>query len=327
MEKRLAVVGASGFVGQAVREAAASAGYAVKPVRLRVQDPHGAAGTSHPGDWHRRFSSAYQTLLHAFEDVDAVVNSAGVADPQAATSPSLRAANVVLPALIARAVHVTGVGRFLHVSSAAVQGRRDPLDEQAAWQPFSPYSQSKADAEKLLLSGEWAPPDQAQPPNIVLYRATSIHGPDRPLTRTLAHVANGPLVPVCRRGDVPLPVALRHNLGAGVVHAVATQNLNGIALQPAEGITAAQLWRVFNPNVRLLNLPVTLGRLGLSAMRSFGTLHPKADAMARRLELLLLGQSVHAEKLPASGFRVPDPMPAWRQLALTMAPSRESLHS
>ena len=44
------------------------------------------------------------------------------------------------------------VPRLIHVSSAAVQERMDPLDETATLRPFSPYSSSKA-AGELVLSG------------------------------------------------------------------------------------------------------------------------------------------------------------------------------
>lgn len=319
---KLAVVGASGFVGRTVFEAASSAGHPIKPVRVRIQDPQGLAAASHPEDWHTHFSGTYEALLHAFRDVDAVVNAAGIADAQAPVSASLHAVNVVLPILIARAACEAGVARFLHVSSAAVQGRRDPLDEQAIWQPFSPYSQSKVGAERILLEREWAPAVQEPAPAIVLYRATSIHGPDRPLTRSLASVALRPFVPVCHRGAVPLPVALWRNLGAGIMHAATTPGLSGIALQPDEGVTAAQLWRAFNSNIRLLNIPTALAQAGPAAIRNLGRRQAKAEALARRFELLLLGQSLQAEKLARSGFRLADPIQQWRELGHTMTPMR-----
>lgn len=312
MSKRIAVIGASGFVGQAVTKAALRQGHSVERVTIRIHPDLRVA--SQPSEWLTHFSEAYGALYGAFSNVDAVVNAAGVANPRADKSISLRAANVVLPFLAAHAAHAHRVPRLVHVSSAAVQGRQNPLDEEPTWQPFSPYSQSKAEAEKLLLRTH-----ERGPSAVVIYRATSVHGPDRPVTLRLAETARRGAVPVCRRGAVPLPVALWSNLGAGIVHAATTAKIEGIVLQPYEGMMAADLWKAFNPRVHMINVPIFAARATLAAIWGAGQKQPRLSAAARRLELLLLGQRIRAAKLAKSGFSPLAGMVKWRELGRMVA--------
>lgn len=307
MGKRLLVIGATGFVGRAVIDKALSEGHHVHSTRIRVEAGPGV--DSPVNDWPKHFSETYKALVQAFADAEVVINAAGVADPNAPASAELTAANVVLPVLAAQAARERGIPRLVHVSSAAVQGRQDPLDEEAAWRPFSPYSQSKADAEKLLLRMH-----ENYKQNLVIYRATSVHGPDRPLTKRFAAAARQRFVPVCLRGAVPLPVALWRNLGGGIVHAASASDVKGIVCQPSEGVTAAELWRAFNPDVRLVSLPLAATKAGLAAFRGLGRVKPSLEANIRRLELLLLGQHIEATKLVHSGYRPTAGPEAWREL-------------
>src|SRR5699024_8470438 len=81
----------------------------------------------------------------------AVVNAAGRAEPGSDDVAGLLAANGVLPALLARSAERGGVPRLIHISSAAVQGRRRVLDSSTELRPFSPYSYSKAVGEAMAL--------------------------------------------------------------------------------------------------------------------------------------------------------------------------------
>lgn len=311
ISKRIAVIGSSGFVGSAVVEAALRQGHIVDHVRLRIDPRPGT--TSHPSEWRKRFFRAYEDLSVPFSKADVVVNAAGIAAPQATSSVHLWLANVVLPVLATQVASDQAVPRLVHVSSAAVQGRQNPLNEEPSWQPFSPYSRSKAEAERLLLAES-----VEQSIAVVVYRATSVHGPGRPLTTRLARTAHQCAVPVCRRGAVPLPVALWCNVGAGIIHAATTESVGGIVLQPDEGMMAADLWKSFNPEVRMLNLPVITVRTGLAVLRAAGKLNRSAEAMGRRLELMLLGQHIRAAKLTESGFRLPAGIATWHDLGRMM---------
>ena len=97
-------------------------------------------------------------LAAAFAGVQVVVNAAGLATPGGTDSPALRGANALLPLVVADAADAAGVQRFVHLSSAAVQGHRPFLDESSHVQPFSAYSRSKALGELPWRTGR---PDTA----------------------------------------------------------------------------------------------------------------------------------------------------------------------
>ena len=93
---------------------------------------------------------AFARLREEFAGIDVVVNAAGLATPGDGESPALTGANALLPALVALAANAAGVKRFVHLSSASVQGHRRTVDETSSRAPFSAYSRSKALGEEVL---------------------------------------------------------------------------------------------------------------------------------------------------------------------------------
>jgi nucleoside-diphosphate-sugar epimerase len=311
--KRAALWGAGGFIGSAVLQAADAAG--IEMVRLpklpldpwNPGDPVEAALKawlgSHPTEWNE--------AVQLCSGAGVVINAAGLADPEESDVNKLMAANVLLPAVIAAAAAEAGVPRLVHVSTAAVQGNRDPLDETAATQPLTPYASSKAEGERLLLKDEINGEVNGAievPAEVVIYRPTSVQGVGRSVTRALVRIASGRVLLIPGRGDVPLPVSLVGNVGAGIVHAaLMAPPCPPILLQPWEGMTTRSLLEAFGNGGRLVSIPkpaVTVVRYlaahqpGVRSGRS-----PKRQAKLRRLELLAFGQAVHAQELVNRGFR------------------------
>ena len=119
---RIAVIGASGFVGSAVVDAARSAGHDT----LSLSGPRLAtADTTH--------EDVITALAAQLGDVDAVVNCAGNPDASAARIEDLEAANSVLPGVIGAAARrgALSVTR-VHRAVARVRCDRGRLDRRLA---------------------------------------------------------------------------------------------------------------------------------------------------------------------------------------------------
>jgi nucleoside-diphosphate-sugar epimerase len=246
---------------------------------------------------------------------DVVINAAGVADPRRPRDEILVGANAVQPAIVSQACQMAGVRRFLHVSTAAVQGSLDPLDESTAYQPLSPYALTKAEGERLVLDRQ-----REAPPEVVVYRPASVHGVGRPATRTLARLARCPAVAVSGKGDQPVPVALVENVATGILFAataplVVTAPSRLVVLHPSEGMTARRLLEAFRAR-RIVSLPRTVaeGTLRSVAGAASARRSPKLSARVRWLELLWRGQSMAAVHLAQAGFVAPLGPEGWFEL-------------
>jgi len=102
--------------------------------------------------------------------IDAVVHLAGLPGVRSARSRAeLRAANVELPARLARAASRQGA-RFVLVSSSSVYGNAAqlPTPEHAPLAPLNPYAESKAAAEAAVL---------ATGADAVIVRPFTVYGP------------------------------------------------------------------------------------------------------------------------------------------------------
>lgn len=283
---KCAVVGASGFVGGAVVARLSAAGMEVVPV------------TAPRLDWPR--ADAAEILLQterlpeadlladAIAGADVVVNAAGLASPDAGGETSLLGANALLPAVIARACERAGVRRLVHISSAAVQGRRRRLDESPSVEPFSPYSRSKALGEEVLRVRQ---PDPAARLDIVILRATSVQGPGRATTVKLQRIAASVLSSVAGPGQRPTPVTSVLAL-AELVSALAAfpGTVSATVLQPAEGLTTSEVLELAGGRPPR-HLPEWLCRgalgLGFGLSRLAGS---RFHGALRRLEVMWFGQ-------------------------------------
>ena len=278
------LLGAGGFVGGAVRAVLEETGAEVRAVaapRLEAA----ASGAAELAAEAGRLDAERARLARAFLGADAVINAAGLAVPDAADSPALRGANALLPVLAADAAEAAGVRRFVHLSSAAVQGHRPSLDESGQVEPFSPYSRSKALGEQALAARP------AGSCSVVTIRATSVQGPGRPTTERLARLAGSPLASVAAPGTAPTPVSSVDALARFVqLVAMYPGDVPAVVLQPWEQASVSDVLQAAGGR-RPLHLPAWLCRLvlrvgyGLSSLAS-----ERLHGPLRRVELMWFGQ-------------------------------------
>src|SRR5262245_16080502 len=123
---RIAVVGASGFMGAAISRA-------LEQEHSKVVTVRGPRISTEIRDIQNLLSEADSSfevavLADEFANVDVVINTAGVSNASTRASDILYGANAVLPRVVLRAAEVAGVKRLVHISSAAVQGGQRTLD-------------------------------------------------------------------------------------------------------------------------------------------------------------------------------------------------------
>ena len=284
-QQRWVVLGASGFVGGHVVEAARAAGHEV----VGTTAPRLSSAAVTAADVARDAAgllAEQEALLALFRDADVVVNAAGLATPDAVTSSTLVGANAVLPLVVAVAASRAGVRRFVHLSSAAVQGARARLDETESTAPFSPYSTSKALGEMALVARR-----NDHHEDVVVIRATSVQGAGRPTTERLRSLSRSPLASVAAPGTAPSPVTSVSALAEFVVLVgERTGSVPAIVLQPWEGMTVSSVLEAAGGR-RPRHLPAGACRLAVRAARVATRLAGGRGAGAvRRVELMWFGQ-------------------------------------
>jgi len=287
--RRWAVVGASGFIGRAIADDLRGRGLEVVSVpapRVRL-DPASVDGSGVASV--AMLDPSVTSLSSRLAGVDVVVNAAGLATPDAPASAELYGANALLPAIIGSAARAAGVPRLVHLSSAAVQGRRAVLDETSETAPFSPYSRSKALGESALLSmaAEYGP---GAGTDLIIVRATSVQGPGRGTTDSLRRIARSPLASVAAPGNQPTVVSSLPGL-VTFVRRVGTCSspLPPILLQPWEGLSTSEVIRLAGGREPWL-LPGWLCTMVLGVGRLIGHGIPEVAGLVRRVELMWHGQ-------------------------------------
>lgn len=310
-ERRVEVVvlGAGGFIGSAVCTEIARQGWRAHPLsapRIRgdAQDVDELAlvALAHPG--------VREGLALAIEGADVVVNAAGLPTPAGVDSATLTGANAVLPLMLAEACGIAGVTRFVHVSSAAVQGAKTRLDETLTFEEGSAYARAKALGE----AGVAAVMAKRPPGATVILRPTSVHSPHRSLTRGIARLARSPLASVVGPGDAPTPQVLVENVAAAVAHLCrSTLAPPLVVLQPWEGWTTAGFLRLLGGR-EPRRVPEPIAKALLRSARRCSTTGP-SYAYRRRLELLWCGQRQVPGWLSDQGFVPPAGIESWERLA------------
>ncbi len=282
------VIGASGFVGSRIAADARSRGITVVELsapRLEAEPPTASSARRTASS----ASAAVDELADAFRGARTVVNAAGLATPDAEMTPSLVGANAALPLVALAAARRSGVRRFVHLSSAAVQGPVPVLDESSRTAPFSPYSSSKAWGEQSLVEEADAGGDDAT--EVVVVRATSVQGAGRSTTDRLRRLASSPLASVAAPGDAPTPVTSVEALAEFVT---AVGRFDGpvpvIVLQPWEGLTVTSVLEAAGGRSPR-RLPQVVCRVVVRSARVVSrVLGGRFAGPIRRVELMWFGQ-------------------------------------
>ena len=173
---KLAITGATGFVGARLLALAVREGHAVTALTRRSQNERRSV------TWVQGALDNRQALQRLLEGADAVIHVAGVISaPDAA---GFEAGNVTGTLNVLAAATSAGLRRFVHVSSLAA---REP--------ELSLYGASKARAEQLVQSSgfDWA-----------IVRPPAVYGPGDHETLELFKAARLGLVPLPPRGRLSL---------------------------------------------------------------------------------------------------------------------------
>lgn len=307
---RIAIVGASGFLGSEVMEVLREQGHDVEAVSA----PRVSAWAAEAGaELNSALVSALQEQLSG---ADAVVNCAGNPDASEKDTSVLVAANAVSPAIVARASSRADVGRLVHVSSAVVQGRRPLLDESDATEIFSSYAYSKAEGERSVRR-EFAP--------AVIYRPPSVHAESRRVSSMTVRIARSPLATVAYPGDQRSPQALVGNVASAIAY-LATTDLDppSVVIHPWEGLSSVDVLELLGGK-RPLVIPRVLAKAVCRTLEIAGLHLPVVAANARRLEMLWFGQDQAESWLTTAGWTPPLGRSAWWELGESIRAARSRM--
>lgn len=295
MTARVAVVGASGFVGSAV----------VERLRQRCVESFGVAGPRVSGTLGATAPSdtAVAKVADTLAGATCVINAAGLGEATAGSNAELDGANGLMPGLLARACRRHGV-RLIHVSSAAVQGRL-PLDSSERYAAFSPYSRSKVIGEQAVL---------ATPGEVCVVRPPGVHSPTRSVTRSIIALAGSPFSTVAAPGNDNAPQAQLGNVADAIAFlAVHSGPIPRIVHLPAEGISTTDLLTSLGGRAPL-TIPRIPARAAITAARSIGTMSGRLAGNARRLEVLWFGQPQARSWLTDAGWSPPVGTKGWSHM-------------
>lgn len=306
---RVAVVGASGFVGGVVGTSLTRSGHEVLPVRA----PRFRTRARTPNELRRevmRTEDAVRGLSAEFSGCDAVINAAGLAQAISSDHDSLIGANALLPGILQRAALNAGSARFVHISSTAVQGRRSELDETGHYDAFSPYSRSKVLGEQVVLTGG---------EQVVVYRPPSVHGSDRPVTQQLARFARGSFSSVAGPVARPSPQILAKSLGEAVSFVSTAEGAPRIVMHPWEGMTTESLLVTLGCGREPRWIPSAVAAQAVRMSFLLARVRPGVEGIGRRVELLWFGQRQGSSWLARAGWSSDSDLQDWNALGRELA--------
>lgn len=283
---KLALTGATGFVGGRLLGHAVDAGHDVRALTRRKMRPR------HGVTWIEGALDQPASLATLVEDVDTLVHVAGVINgPDAA---AFEAGNVAGTAAIIAAAEAAALRCYIHVSSLSA---REP--------ELSLYGASKARAEELVT---------ASPLTTVIVRPPAIYGPGDRETLDLFRMA--------KTGVVVLPpvgrVSLLHvdDLARLLLALAESGSAHDTIFEPDDGRSGGWTYREF---AHALGRAVGRKIVTLSTPRPLMTLAARADRLIRGANAKLTPDRVsyfcHDDWTVAPGNEPPETL--WRPLIKT----------
>jgi nucleoside-diphosphate-sugar epimerase len=237
---KLAVTGATGFVGGHLLGRALEAGHRVKALTRRPQPLRDGI------DWIDGALDRPDSLGRLVAGADAVIHVAGVLNARDAAG--FEAGNVTGTAAMLAAAEMAGVGRFVHVSSLAA---REPQ--------LSMYGASKARSETLV---------EAFPVSFAIVRPPAVYGPGDRETLELFRMAARGLVLLPPKGR--LSVIHADDLARLLLALADPGCANGLLIEPDDGRDGGwsheefgqALGRAVGRRVMTLSMPQSILMLG-----------------------------------------------------------------
>ncbi len=203
---RIALTGATGFVGQALLPMLSAEGYTVRAL-ARAQKNRQL--TEQPGlDWISGNLTEAAALKQLTEDARVVIHLAGVT--KARNAAEFHAVNAQQTAALVAIARAAGVSHFIHVSSLT-----------ASRPGVSAYARSKADSERLAR-------DRAGDMPLTIVRAPAILGP--------GDTATQPVLSLLAAGLLPVPGGRQSEFRFSVMDVLdLSRYLEALAAAPAAG--------------------------------------------------------------------------------------------
>lgn len=276
MKLSVGLLGANGFVGSATRDAIEARGHEVRMVKA----PRLPLGLNQPYESQANRHEVVSPLAEAMVGCDVIVNAAGLAHPTSPPTAELYGANALMPLVAAIAADQAGCSRFIHVSSAAVQGE-GVLDETGRLEPLTPYGRSKALGEKWLGNFDSS--------FVTIVRPTSVHGPGRAVTSAVRRIASSPVAFVRAPGTLPTQqthVSTVANFIAKLAEEVQRQPVH---LTPDENFTTSSFLHTISGK-EPKRVPSWIVSACLAAIAKTEPVFPALIPLRRRVQVMIDGQ-------------------------------------
>lgn len=254
---RVAITGASGFIGRAASTAIHAAGHEPVPVNLR------AAG------------------MDALNGAQAVVHLAAIAHRRAGSAGELRRVNVELAQQVGRVAAATGM-HMIFLSSVKVHGNEAdaPLRETSPIAPGDAYAASKAEAEEALRAIAALRLTVLRPP---LVYGPSVKANFLALTHALALGLPLPLAGVRNRRSLVYVGNLAHAIQACLLNPISSTYL----VSDGPGVSTPELCDrlagALGRSARLFRVPVRMIEILPAARRLTRSLEVDDSAMRHAL--------------------------------------------
>ena len=288
---KVALFGASGFIGSAIAHSLRSADFDV----VEISTPRLTSTGRTVEMLKRNLSNQVEdltSLVDRLRPMDVVVNAAGISEATDAWTDELAGANSLTPSVLASLADQAEVPRFVHVSSAAVLGN-GALDSSENWKPASHYAESKSLGEELLLSL------LPQTTLIVIYRPPGVHDANRQVTQKIARVARSAASSFAGDDTSQSPQALLGNVADAVRFLTSADSPPRVVAHPWEGQTTKSLLTNLGAQHRPKRIPSPIAKAAIAAAKVL-KINP---AQVRRIEVLWFGQRIATSWLETAGWR------------------------